>query len=152
MIERCRADARFRKQPQTYTFELADILSTRLEPADLVILNYTLQFIEPARREDLLTGIFKALRPGGALVLAEKFRFADPGVADRMTRLHLDFKRAHHYSDLEIAGKRSALEDVLIAETREAHIERLRRIGFTDVVMWHAALNFGAFLAVRPDG
>ncbi|MEL7310956.1 MAG: carboxy-S-adenosyl-L-methionine synthase CmoA [Pseudomonadota bacterium] len=151
MIDRCKADARFIDRPQRFEFELADLETFEFEAADLIILSYTLQFLKPAARGPLLQRIFDALRPGGALVLAEKFCFDDTNIASRMTNLHHDFKRAHHYSDLEIAGKRAALEDVLIAETREAHLDRLTSIGFKEVVLWHAAINFGAFLAIRPD-
>ncbi|MEL7025219.1 MAG: carboxy-S-adenosyl-L-methionine synthase CmoA [Pseudomonadota bacterium] len=151
MISRCREDARFDNQSQQFEFELCQIEQMSFEPADLVILNYTLQFLPPPARTPVLARVFRALRPGGALVLAEKFSFEAPGIAERMTALHHDFKRAHHYSDLEIAGKRAALENVLIAETRQNHADRLADIGFTDIVLWHASINFGAFLAFRAD-
>ena len=50
-----------------------DLLTTKLsEPADLIIMNYTLQFIAPEKRQDLLTKIFRSLKPGGTFILSEK--------------------------------------------------------------------------------
>ncbi|MEM8546950.1 MAG: carboxy-S-adenosyl-L-methionine synthase CmoA, partial [Pseudomonadota bacterium] len=92
-----------------------------------------------------------ALRPGGALILAEKFRFEDPDTQALMTALHEDHKRANGYSELEIAGKRAALDNVLIADTRAEHVARLERAGFTGITLWQAQLNFGAFVAFRRD-
>lgn len=151
MINRCKADQRFDTLAQRVEFHTADITGFDYQPADLVVLNYTLQFLHPEQRAPLLDNLYQCLNPGGVLVLAEKFHFEAPGIADRLTRLHFDFKRAHHYSDLEIAGKRSALENVLITDTRETHIQRLESVGFEDVVLWHSAINFGAFLACKPD-
>ncbi len=151
MIARCRADQRFQELAQQVQFHTSDITGFDYEPADLVILNYTLQFLAPEQRTPLLEKLYQCLNPGGVLVLAEKFHFEEPGIADRLTRLHFDFKRAHHYSDLEIAGKRSALENVLITDTQETHARRLKSVGFEDVVLWHSAINFGAFLACKPD-
>ncbi|MEO0576592.1 MAG: carboxy-S-adenosyl-L-methionine synthase CmoA, partial [Pseudomonadota bacterium] len=103
----------------------------------------------PAAREALLQKIYAALQPGGALVLAEKFRFEDDDTQSLLTQMHLDFKRSNDYSDMEIAGKRAALENVLIADTREIHEARLKRIGFQRITLWQATLNFGAYVAFR---
>jgi len=55
---------------------------------------------------------------------------------------HHDFKRSQGYSDLEIANKRNALENVLLPETLEAHHERLGQAGFTTIIPWFQCFNF----------
>ena len=50
-----------------------------------------------------------ACAPGGILILSEKFRFDDEQVNELLIDLHLDFKRANGYSELEISQKRTAL-------------------------------------------
>lgn len=149
MIARCRDDAAFRGLPQDIHFVEQDLAETAIEGADLVVMNYTLQFVPPAQRRPLLARIHDGMRPGGVLVVSEKFRFEDPGVQALMTRLHLDFKRRNGYSEMEIAGKRSALENVLIADTRERHASRLEDVGFQGVTLWQAHLNFGTYVAFR---
>lgn len=149
MIEQCRSDERFTERAQTLSFVHADIGDHSFDNANLVIMNYTLQFLPPNDREALLRRIYDGLLPGGALVISEKFSFQDPVIQDMLTTQHLHFKRQNDYSDLEIAGKRAALEDVLISDTREQHLDRLKAAGFEHVVLWLANLNFGSFLAIK---
>ena len=52
----------------------ADITTLDYRPADLIIMAFTLQFIPPQARDALLVRLRQVLRPGGALLLAEKTR------------------------------------------------------------------------------
>ena len=99
----------------------ADINEVAIEDASVVVLNFTLQFLDPDQRLPLLTRIYQGLRPGGLLILSEKFRFDSAPVNDLLVDLHLDFKRANGYSELEISQKRTALENVLRADTVPQH-------------------------------
>jgi tRNA (cmo5U34)-methyltransferase len=65
------------------------------------------------------------------------------------TDLHHAFKRANGYSDLEIAQKRSALDNVLIPETLAAHRTRLQRAGFSSVDVWFQCFNFASLVAIK---
>lgn len=125
-----------------------DIRQIHIENASVVALNYVLQFIAKEQRLGLLTNIANGLNPGGALILSEKIRFAD-AEQKLQDELHLDFKRANGYSELEIAQKRSAIENVLIAETEQVHVERLKEAGFSQVIRWYQCFNFVSFLAIR---
>jgi tRNA (cmo5U34)-methyltransferase len=89
------------------------------------------------------------MRTGGVLVLSEKIRFDDPHLQQLNTDLHHAFKRANGYSDLEIAQKRSALENVLMPETLAAHRERLQRVGFASVDVWFQCFNFASLVAIK---
>jgi tRNA (cmo5U34)-methyltransferase len=84
------------------------------------------------------------LRPGGVLVLSEKIN-AGP----LLDELHHAFKRSNGYSELEIAQKRAALEKVLVAESPDAHVQRLHKAGFGRVQPWFQCLNFVSLLAVK---
>ena len=97
----------------------SDVLDTPLHNASVVIMNYTLQFIPIEEREGLLKRIREAMMPGDVLILSEKLTLPDPRLNEYLIDLHHDFKRQQGYSDLEIAQKRQALEDVLVPETRE---------------------------------
>ncbi|MFK7848671.1 MAG: carboxy-S-adenosyl-L-methionine synthase CmoA, partial [Rhodothermales bacterium] len=132
------------------TLRCKDISDVPLENASLVVLNYTLQFIHTDERQALLASIYEGLLPGGALVLSEKIVFGDAEKQALMTALHLDFKRANGYSELEISQKRTALEDVLVPDTEEVHLERLKQAGFPSPAMWFQSLNFVSILAVKP--
>lgn len=129
--------------------EEADILETPVDNASFVVLNFTLQFIEPALREALVKKIAAGMRPGGALVLSEKIRFADDEEEARQYAWHLDFKRAQGYSELEIARKRDALEKTLRPDTIETHMERLHHAGFSGACRWFQCFNFASIVAFR---
>ena len=124
-----------------------DVVETEIENASFVVLNFTLQFIQPNRRLDLLRKISTGLRPGGVLVLSEKVGFEDPREQELQTEWHHDFKRAQGYSDLEISRKRDALEHVMKPDTLEQHHKRLSEAGFTRVYRWYQGFSFVSLLA-----
>lgn len=126
-----------------------DIMRVALQDASMVVLNYTLQFLSIEQRLPLLARIAGALRPGGILVLSEKLRFADTAQDQLNIAMHHDFKRAHGYSDMEIAGKRDSLENVLITETLDVHRKRLREAGFHSAEVWFQCFNFASLIALR---
>jgi len=128
---------------------LADISDTPIENASLSVLNFTLQFIRPEQRLALLRRIAEGTRPGGALILSEKIRFADAGEQALQTDWHHDFKRAQGYSELEIARKRDALERVMLPDTESEHLQRLEAAGWTKAVRWFQCFNFVSYLAIR---
>ena len=115
--------------PRVVLAERATSWTVQLDNASVVILNYTLQFVPIKHRETLLRRIRSAMQPGDVLILSEKLTLPDPQLNDYLIELHHNFKRQQGYSDLEIAQKRQALEDVLIPETRHQHVERLHRGG-----------------------
>ena len=127
----------------------ADIREVDIDRASFAVLNFTLQFIPLAERKALLQKICTGILEGGALVVSEKVHFEDVNQQTLMTELHHDFKRAHGYSELEIAQKRTALENTLITETMETHQARLREVGFSNVSLWFQCFNFVSILAVK---
>jgi len=126
----------------------ADILDLEIQQASVVTLNFVLQFIEQSQRSELLTKICQGILEGGALVLSEKIAFEDSEQATQ-NELHWDFKRANGYSDMEIAQKRNAIEDVLVPESHEVHVERLKQAGFSQIVRWYQCFNFVSYLAIK---
>ena len=126
----------------------SDILDAPIDNASVVIMNYTLQFVPIASRLPLLKKIRSALAPGDALILSEKIKLDSPTMDDTMIAMHHDFKRAKGYSDLEIAQKRQALENVLIPEPLDIHFERLKKAGFSDGSCWFQCFNFASMIAI----
>jgi len=152
MVARCREylhaqDAMFQELLPAEAIE-ADILALELQPASLVAMNFTLQFIPPEQRLALLTRIRRSLLPGGALILSEKLRFEDAEEQELLTELHVAFKRANGYSELEIAQKRNAIENVMKPDSLEQHRERLSAAGFSKVLPWFQCLNFASLIAL----
>jgi len=151
MVERCRAHLAAERAETPVEVQCADIREMEITDASLVVLNFTLQFIPPPERTELLRRIHAGLRPGGALVLSEKVGFAEDAEQRFQESMQLAFKRANGYSDLEISQKRQALERVLLPETLAAHRARLSEAGFTDCFVWHQSFNFVSLVAHRES-
>ena len=132
-------------------FICEDLRDLNFQTCGLVVMNYTLQFIPKSERVELLQRIYKSLRPGGLLLLAEKIESQDTEIQQLQTQLYEDFKRRKGYSDLEITQKRKALENVLVPLAAPAQIELLRYSGFDHVDMIFRWFNFACFVGIKKD-
>ena len=151
MVEKCRLHVQAYKSDVPVTIEMADITDIGLENASVVVMNFTLQFIPPERRQSLLDKIYAGLRPGGVLILSEKLKWSDSTIDRVINDLHLDFKRANGYSELEISHKRSALENVMRVDSESTHLKRLEAVGFYSSSIWYQCFNFASFIAIKSD-
>ncbi|GLO60488.1 carboxy-S-adenosyl-L-methionine synthase [Vibrio sp. MACH09] len=149
MVERCKLHVNAYRSDTPVEVIEADIRNVTIENASMVVLNFTLQFLSPEDRQSLLEKIFQGLRPGGILILSEKYVFENNKANELLVDLHHDFKRANGYSELEISQKRSAIENVLIPDSISQHKERLTNIGFSSVELWFQCFNFGSMFAIK---
>ncbi|CAM3735095.1 carboxy-S-adenosyl-L-methionine synthase CmoA [Xenorhabdus thuongxuanensis] len=149
MIERCRRHIDSFKANIPVEVIEQDILDTDIQNASMVVLNFTLQFLNPDDRQKMLDKIYAGLKPGGVLVLSEKFNFEDEQIGELLFNMHYDFKRANGYSELEISQKRSMLENVMRTDPVETHKSRLTQAGFQHVEVWFQCFNFGSLLAIK---
>jgi tRNA (cmo5U34)-methyltransferase len=149
MVMRCQ-DAVARDKANTPVQVLqADILDLPMDNASVVVLNFTLQFIAPARRAELIQRIHQAMLPGGMLILSEKVRFEDADLDELFINVHHRFKRSQGYSELEVSRKRAAIENVLIPETPAAHRARIKEAGFSAFGLWFQCFNFASMVAIK---
>ncbi|WP_413284162.1 carboxy-S-adenosyl-L-methionine synthase CmoA [Vibrio sp. MA40-2] len=149
MVERCKLHVNAYRSDTPVEVIEADIRDISIDNASMVVLNFTLQFLSPEDRLSLLEKIYNGLRPGGILILSEKYIFEDHNANQLLIDLHHDFKRANGYSELEISQKRSAIENVLIPDSIDQHTTRLKEIGFSTVEVWFQCFNFGSMLAIK---
>ncbi|NND82878.1 MAG: carboxy-S-adenosyl-L-methionine synthase CmoA [Gammaproteobacteria bacterium] len=129
--------------------ECADLLDYQLQNAAVVLMNFTLQFIQPDERDALLERICSATVPTGVLILSEKISSPDPQVDQALIDLHHQFKADQGYSQLEISRKRDAIENVLIPESLAHHEHRLKQAGYRIVTPWIQNLQFVSLLAIK---
>ncbi|CAB9541217.1 Carboxy-S-adenosyl-L-methionine synthase [Bathymodiolus brooksi thiotrophic gill symbiont] len=127
----------------------ADIGDITIQNASMVVLNLTLQFIKPEQRQALINAIYQGLNKGGVLIVSDKIHFNDVQKQAEMTKLHLDFKRANGYSELEISAKRQSIENVLITDNEQTHFARFKAAGFSQNFCHFQCLNFTTFLAIK---
>ena len=127
----------------------SDIQDVTVSNASVVVMNFTLQFIPLPERQNIIAKIYAGLNEGGCLILSEKLAFPDNLENETQIDFHHAFKKSNGYSDLEIAQKRNALENVLIPETKETHMQRLNDAGFSQVLSWFQCFNFASFIAIK---
>lgn len=153
MIERCRAvvlaEGKRTESGTPVETRLADILDVDIENASMVVMNYTLQFLNIDTRTAMLRRIADGLLEGGLFLLSEKVVDDDPHVEELLVDLHHEHKRRNDYSQLEISRKRAALEDVLIPETVAQHRRRLADAGFSRSAVWLRYFNFVSIVAIK---
>lgn len=117
--------------------------------ASVVIMNLTLQFVRPVRRNQLIENIAGGLNKGGCLLLIEKVLSKDPKVNRSFIKYYYDFKQRNGYSDLEIAQKREALENVLVPYRLEENVELLLNNGFRETELFFRWYNFCGLVAIK---
>ncbi|CBL43802.1 Putative SAM-dependent methyltransferase [gamma proteobacterium HdN1] len=149
MLDKCRIIVEAKAPNRNVRYLEADIRDVPIHNASLVVLNFTLQFIPVADRLALLKKIAEGLKPGGALVLSEKIAYPDTAQQQLLTDLHHEFKRANGYSDMEISGKRQAIENVLIPESPQTHEQRLKQAGFANATLWFQCFTFASWVATK---
>ena len=125
----------------------ADACQLAFQPASLICLNFTLQFIPREDRLPFLTKLHQALLPNGALILSEKIHFSDPEEELRIRKWHHQFKHANGYSWLEIEQKAAAIQEMMPTDTLEEHQKRLHKAGFSRITVWHRSFSFLSLVA-----
>ncbi|EKO3949941.1 carboxy-S-adenosyl-L-methionine synthase CmoA [Vibrio fluvialis] len=149
MVERCKLHVNAYRSDTPVEIIEADIRNIDIKNASVVVLNFTLQFLSPEDRYTLLEKIYAGLRPGGILILSEKFVFENQVANELLIDLHHDFKRANGYSELEISQKRSAIENVMRPDSVETHKARFEQLGFSSFEVWFQCFNFGSMFAIK---
>jgi tRNA (cmo5U34)-methyltransferase len=128
----------------------ADLNSgVQVENASVVVLNLTLQFVRPLRRDLLIRDINRGMNPNGCLILVEKVLGNDSLFNRTFIRLYYEMKRRKGYSDTDIAHKREALENVLVPYRVDENFELLDRNGFNQADIFFKWYNFCGIVGVK---
>ncbi len=133
-----------------YSLECADLNEgIRIENASVVLLVLTLQFIRPLYRQSLIRSIYDGLAENGAVILVEKVLGENSEFNRLFIEHYYEMKRENGYSDLEIAQKREALENILVPYRLEENKHLLREQGFRHVDVFFKWYNFCAIIATK---
>lgn len=126
-----------------------DILEVDFPKSDIVIANYTLQFVRPLQREKLVQKIFDCLNPKGIFIVSEKVIVEHKELDFKMINYYLQNKKKQGYSDFEIARKREALENVLVPYSENENKKMLQNVGFKHIETLFRWVNFASFIAIK---
>jgi len=131
------------------SFSCDDMTTMTLEKSDLIVSYYTIQFIHPKLRQELINKIYDSLNWGGAFILYEKVRANDARFQDIISNLYMEYKLDQGYSEEEIIGKAKSLKGVLEPFSTEGNIDMLKRAGFVDILSIQKYMNFEGFLVIK---
>ena len=150
MLDKARLKSELYSKQDSISFALEDIITFDHPGAGGIILHYTLQFIRPLQRQVFLARLFDNLRPGGVLLISEKVISHDRRLNRQFIDKYHQYKKSRGYSELEIAKKREALENVLIPFSVEENRAMLNKAGFASVETYFRWFNFASLVAVKP--
>jgi tRNA (cmo5U34)-methyltransferase len=120
-----------------------------LNNACVIIMNLILQFIRPLNRDRFIKNIYSGLVKNGCLILIEKIIGNNSLFNRTFIEFYYDFKRRNGYSELEIAKKREALENVLIPYRLDENLTLLQKSGFRHTDIFFKWYNFCGLLAIK---
>jgi tRNA (cmo5U34)-methyltransferase len=143
MLEKCKSKLLELGFSRDYELKCVDLnQGVQINNASVVVLCLTLQFMRPIYREKLLNDIYKGLNSGGVLILVEKILAEDSLFNRDFIKYYYNYKRRNNYSEMEIAQKREALENVLIPYKLSENITLLRDRGFAHCEVFFKWYNF----------
>ena len=149
MLNKARRKSAMFGKTAVLQFRHDDITRCFLPAAGGIICNYTLQFLRPMSRQDFVRRLYDALPVGGALFLSEKTISPSSQLNRDFIDIYHSFKKQQGYSELEIAAKREALENVLIPFSLQENIAMLQNAGFTEIEVFFKWFNFTALIALK---
>ena len=150
MLQKCESKLASTGFNHPYELRLADLNSDlKISNASVVNLCLTLQFVRPLHREKLLRNIYEGMVPGGVLIVTEKILAENQSFNRDFIRYYYNYKRRENYSEMEIAQKREALENVLIPYKLSENILMLREAGFDQCEVFFKWYNFAGIIAIK---
>lgn len=131
------------------SFITANALDFEFERADMFVANYTIQFLPPRVRQNLIDAVYKSLNWGGAFFMFEKVRAPDGRFQDYANQVYIEFKLDNGFSEAEIVNKARSIKGVMEPFSTQGNLDMLRRAGFSDIVTAHKYVCFEGFLAIK---
>lgn len=129
-----------------------DVTSDSWSPSgfDLAYSIFTLQFLNPQKRQRLLSKIFMGLNWGGALIVAEKTYCKRGKAQDFFTFAHYDMK-ARSFKAQEIFDKQRDLRPIMHPQYESNLIAEFKTAGFKakNIELIWGTLQFKAWLLIK---
>ena len=130
-------------------FKYGDIAEFKFNKANLITSYYTIQFIHPSVRADLIKNIYESLNWGGGFFLFEKTRASDARYQDLITTSYFEYKQKNGFQNDEIFNKYMSLSGVLEPFSDNGNLQILRAGGFTDIEIIFKYSPFTGYLAIK---
>ena len=120
----------------------------QIEDACMVYSIFTMQFLNPSKREQYLKRIYDGLIKGGALIICEKVYQEHGKIQEIISFSHYDYKLKHFSSD-EIISKERDLRFIMKPCLNDDLTQMLKDAGFTMVCDFWQMFNFKGIIAIK---
>jgi tRNA (cmo5U34)-methyltransferase len=119
-----------------------------INDACMVYSIFTMQFLNPSKRQEYLQTIYEGLIKGGALIICEKV-YQDHGkIQEIISFSHYDYKLKHFTSD-EIISKERDLRFIMKPCLNEDLTNMLKDAGFNMICDFWQMFNFKGIIAIK---
>ena len=150
MIEKAREKLVARKFSRPFQLERSDLnQGVTITNASVVILTLTLQFVRPLFRQKVIESIVSGLNPDGCLILVEKVLTENSTINRLFIKHYYEMKKRNGYTEMEIAQKREALENILIPYHYDENRKLLLDHGFRACDIFFRWYNFCGIVAIK---
>ena len=130
-------------------FKFEDITKFKFNKANLITSFYTIQFIHPSIRVELIKNIYESLNWGGGFFLFEKTRASDARYQDLITTSYFEYKQMNGFQNEEIFNKYMSLSGVLEPFSDNGNLQILQAGGFNDIEIIFKYAPFTGYLAIK---
>ena len=137
------------RKPESLNFECKDLLNVELKEASIITSYYTLQFILPSVRQELVNKIYNSLTWGGAFFVFEKTRGFDARFQDMNTHVYNEYKINQGYKPEEIFSKSRSLTGVLEPFSDRGNKDMFERAGFKDIEYIFTNICFKGWICIK---
>jgi len=132
---------------QQLSYYKGDVRDYSFNNCSLVTSIFTLQFMSPKDRQEVLNKVYNGLNTGGAFIFSEKTFSCNPKIQDMMTFTFYDYKRKY-FSDKEILDKEVQLRHMMKLNTKTEIYDMLNKAGFEVHNFWQN-FNFIGAIALK---
>lgn len=139
---------KYAQPAENLRFVQIDITRTQLAPSNLVLSVFTLQFLPVDERAGMLAEIYRSLKPGGALIIAEKIFVSSGFLQEVFCFSHYDHKRKAFTSE-QILSKQHDLRRLMHPQSEQRVTDELLSAGFSTVTPFWQSLLFKAWVCIK---
>ena len=126
-----------------------DIRKFKFLRSSFITSYYTIQFLNPHERQNIIDKVYKSLQFGGAFLFFEKIRAPEARFQDMLSLIYNDFKLSQGFKAEEIFNKAKSLKGVLEPFSSKMNLNMLKKAGFSQYLIIFKCLNFEGILAIK---
>jgi tRNA (cmo5U34)-methyltransferase len=132
---------------QHLNYYKGDVRDFNFQNCSLVTSIFTLQFMSPKDRQEIINKVYAGLNTGGAFIFSEKTFSCNPRIQDMMTFTFYDYKRKN-FTDKEILDKEVQLRHMMKLNSKTEIYNMFNKAGFEVHNFWQN-FNFMGAIALK---